>query len=56
MNQKRKEKVTEQLDHMAPEKRKVCVKRKCICTGCVNAVGVKSSELKWYKESKGEAN
>lgn len=48
----RQEKVKTQLDNLTRDKLKVCVVRgKCACTGCVNALGVTSRELKWYKDT-----
>lgn len=49
---KRKGRVKEQLDNLPTEKLRMClVKAGCDCTGCVNALGIKSSELKWYKDN-----
>lgn len=50
--QRRYDRVKEQLDNVPKDKLKMCQsKGACACTGCVNALGVRSSELKWYKET-----
>lgn len=48
----RKERVKKQLDDLAPEKLKFCRRPNCVCTGCVNTVGVSSAELKVYLDER----
>jgi hypothetical protein len=51
-SKRRYDRVKEQLDNMPIDKLKMCPnKGGCACTGCVNTLDVRSSELKWYKDN-----